>query len=153
MNDNQSTQEKQGSSVIILNASHLFLIIMTSAFFLGLLTNLGRGGDMRAAVTVSIFLVSNVSFFSVGIGLLIVGRSWPVSLFNKLIPWITMIAFTVAAFKEIYEPFIGPVTDRGVAAIGIGVGIVMFALTIMETVKFSGRVLKPIDSDKQGTAK
>ena len=140
--------EKRGSSVIIINASHLFLIIMTSAFFLGLFTNLGVGDDMRSAITVAIFLVSDVSFFSVGIGLLIVGRSWPVSFFNKCIPWITLVAFSVASLKEIYEPLIGPVSDKGVAMIGIGIGVVMFALTLVETIKFSGRVLTRDDGEK-----
>lgn len=128
------------SVVIILNACFMFLIVITALFFLGLLTDLGAGGEMRAVVIASIMLFSNVGFFAFGIGFLIAGKSSPVSWFNKLLPWLVIVSFSTAAIDGIYTPLTGPVTDAQVALIGVSVAIIALILILIETIKFSKRV-------------
>jgi len=135
-----SGEATSDQSLVIVNICHLFMIIMTGAFFTGLFTDLGTDGTMRWVVAAAVVLFSDLAFAGVGIALIVAARYTKVRLTNHLLPWVTLIVLSLIPITEAYDSFTGPVTDTQVAWLGIGASVLLTLWAWVETTHVRHRV-------------
>lgn len=127
-------------SLVIVNICHFVMVIMTGAFFLGLLTDLGTDGTMRWVVAAAVILFSDLAFAGVGVALIVAARYTHVRLTNHLLPWVTLIVLSVIPVTEAYDSLTGPVSDAQVAWIGLGASALLTLWAWIETAHVRHRV-------------
>ena len=127
-------------TLLIINICYMVVVVITIGFFLGMLTDLGNDGTMRSAVSAGIFLVSDMAFTGVIIGLLVVSRATKVTLSNFAIPVISIIVLTMIPLGETYESLTGPLSDAQTGWLGIAVSIILLAWMIVVAANVKRRI-------------
>ncbi|MBF0169901.1 MAG: hypothetical protein HQK87_02235 [Nitrospinae bacterium] len=127
--------------VVILNVSHMFMIVMTALFFAAMFTDLGPDGTMRWVVAAGVILFSDLAFIGIGIALAVAMKSTKISKGNHWVVWLTVPLLSIPPLPELYEGLIGffP-TDHQIAWFSIAVSGILFLWTWVENIPFWKRV-------------
>ncbi len=121
--------------VVILNVSHMFMIVMTALFFAAMFTDLGTDGTMRWVVAAAVVLFCDLAFIGIGVGLAVAMKSTEVSKGNHWVVWLTIPLLSIPPIPELYSGLLGffP-SDAQIAWFSIAVSGILFLWTWIENV-------------------
>lgn len=133
MGEAPKTDRTTDEVLVILNVSHMFMIIMTALFFAAMFTDLGPDGTMRWVVAAGVILFSDLAFIGIGIALAVAAKSAYVSKGNHWVVWLTVPALSIPPIPELYAGIIGffP-TDHQIAWFSIALSGILFLWTWVE---------------------
>ncbi len=129
---------------VILNASHMFMIVMTALFYAALFTDFGTDGTMRWVVALTMIIFCDLAFTIIGISLTVAQKRVAISKGNRLVVWLTIPVLSIPAYPDLYAEFIGffP-SDHQIASAALILCALLFIWTWRETIPLWKRANAP----------
>lgn len=139
--DQGRTDRTTDQILVLLNVSHIFMIIMTAIFFAAMFTDLAPDGTMRWVVAAGVILFSDLAFIGIGVALEVAARSVKVTAVNKWLVWLTIPVLSIPPAPELYAGIIGffP-TDHQIAWVAIALSAILSLWTFYETLPVWKRI-------------